>query len=463
MFLYDDLRELLADRGIDHSIFNDVIHPKYEAFSIPTDGDVTKVSAIKREDIYKFYLAERDSSIRQEEFRRQRGVKMSFSKMLTPLGLEQKKIEELVSLFAAKTSIDIVVDDNIDRNYVRDAPGSCMTGTDYIYWYKAIFGDKIQSVRYELNGDIRSRALLWNAKLILSKSVQLKSLSTLREAELPETFAHNADELVAFDVFFLDRVYSKNTTYTMEVLRKARELGWVYKNDQSFSHRFTFMHNGNEIADTGSALVMCEFDKNTDGFDGSPYVDTLYAVHQDRFITSSAAFADRYMKGKFITYLQATSGVTEDGDILSITRCGDEILIDTVVKGYLCSHCGREIDDDDEYYDTSGSPLCDACFYNNYFYCSGCGEVEHICDSVVIDDRDYCERCAQRMDYATCYECERNTTEYESVYIASEDEYRDYCSNCTPNTSGCVSVGCCDGDCESCKYNESEEENEEAC
>ena len=116
----------------------------------------------------------------------------------------------------------------------------------------------------------------------------------------------------------------------------------------------------------------------------------------------------------------------------------------------LCKHCGRELDEDNIYNGLDGEPLCEECFYDDYFYCERCGGVESLDDSYAVhtssrDTEHWCDEC--RRDYAfRCDCCDElySEGEVDCYSTASGGLVCEYCRDDYYSCSNCGGLVHCD-------------------
>jgi hypothetical protein len=137
----------------------------------------------------------------------------------------------------------------------------------------------------------------------------------------------------------------------------------------------------------------------------------------------------------------------KDGGSIPIINTGSEVIClesgETLTNsGRLiyapdtCHECGEEIDiDSDSTHSYNGYHYCESCFYEEYSYCTDCGEVVRNEDVINYDYNRYCEDCAERLGISRCYHCEEYDRELtvvgeEGVCDYCIDRYYTYCDEC---------------------------------
>ncbi|MBX3081738.1 MAG: hypothetical protein KF716_08880 [Anaerolineae bacterium] len=99
--------------------------------------------------------------------------------------------------------------------------------------------------------------------------------------------------------------------------------------------------------------------------------------------------------------------------------------------GYLCEHCGREINEDEGYTTPDGDMYCENCYDDYYRTCDECGEVYYYENVTYIEsvDRDVCEECRDE-HYSSCDRCEQDYPNDALIEVEDGDNVRYYCQHC---------------------------------
>ncbi len=73
----------------------------------------------------------------------------------------------------------------------------------------------------------------------------------------------------------------------------------------------------------------------------------------------------------------------------------------------ICEDCGETIPRDEANYTANGDYICESCYEDNYFTCEDCGEIYHNDYGTYIEGCDYmvCDNCRDS-DYYYCEDCE---------------------------------------------------------
>lgn len=106
-----------------------------------------------------------------------------------------------------------------------------------------------------------------------------------------------------------------------------------------------------------------------------------------------------------------------DGEIYC-EECFDDEFV-------TCEDCGELIRRDDSYWvDGGGYYICEGCYENNYFTCEDCGEIHHNDERSITANGNYiCDNCRDN-NYYYCNECD------EWVYYEDWNSDYDCCNSC---------------------------------
>lgn len=97
----------------------------------------------------------------------------------------------------------------------------------------------------------------------------------------------------------------------------------------------------------------------------------------------------------------------------------------------VCSCCGREIEDDDDFQEYNGEIYCEDCFDENFVTCEDCEDVIPRDDAYCTANGDYiCESCYED-NYFTCEDCGEIYHNDYGTYIEGCDYM--VCDNCRDN------------------------------
>lgn len=93
----------------------------------------------------------------------------------------------------------------------------------------------------------------------------------------------------------------------------------------------------------------------------------------------------------------------------------------------VCAYCGAEFDEENGYVDHNGDPVCEECRFDVMYECDDCGELYHMDDVTMVDDRVVCDYCLESGDYRTCDHC----GEIHAVEMMVEDDFGNcVCRDC---------------------------------
>ena len=91
-----------------------------------------------------------------------------------------------------------------------------------------------------------------------------------------------------------------------------------------------------------------------------------------------------------------------------------------------CEHCGKTIDDRNEYtYSYNGDYYCDECYYELFRNCDRCGDTIPVDECNWSNDNPYCDNCYEGM-FCECSSC-GEVINRDEAYIL-DDEY--FCEEC---------------------------------
>lgn len=116
--------------------------------------------------------------------------------------------------------------------------------------------------------------------------------------------------------------------------------------------------------------------------------------------------------------------------------CGEDHIHENIIcsvcdeskSDYYCDNCGEGLNEDDIHYDDNSRCYCDVCFYERYFYCFNCGEIEDVRDACKIGGDSWCSSCAEKKGYAQCSDCDAWIDDY--LY---DPDGNIYCESCLPS------------------------------
>lgn len=98
----------------------------------------------------------------------------------------------------------------------------------------------------------------------------------------------------------------------------------------------------------------------------------------------------------------------------------------------VCSCCGEEIGEDEEFFEYNGEIYCEECFNDNFVTCEDCGETIPKDNAYWVENGDYyvCESCYED-NYFTCEDCGEIVHNDYGTYIESRDSM--VCDSCRDN------------------------------
>ena len=140
---------------------------------------------------------------------------------------------------------------------------------------------------------------------------------------------------------------------------------------------------------------------------------TYKQIHLDNSMSSSL-----YINGS-MGYIVGKFEVIENIDSWDFEMVGDD--------AYTCNHCGRLIDDNDDYVGADDEHYCESCFYDRFNTCEHCGSVYYTEDLIYVESVGYdvCEWCLNH-NYNTCDQCD----EYFRTRSLTQVGERQYCHEC---------------------------------
>lgn len=95
----------------------------------------------------------------------------------------------------------------------------------------------------------------------------------------------------------------------------------------------------------------------------------------------------------------------------------------------ICSCCGREIEENEEFQEYNGEIYCEECFDENFVTCEDCGEIISRDEAIWVESEDkyICESCYED-DYFTCEDC--NEIYHRDYGTWVDNGNRLVCDNC---------------------------------